>query len=177
MIMQFGHNDGAKLFESDRPRGTIRGSGEETERGVVAITGKAEIVHTYGWYLRKFIAETKAKGATPIVCSLVPRDRWHEGKVIRSNKDYGKWAAEAAEDSGALFIDLNEIVAKRYEETGEVTVDRDYFTAADWTHTTKAGADVTAACVARAIHDLTGCPLANYLLPLRKTTPQPTKIL
>ncbi len=177
LIMQFGHNDGAKLFESDRPRGTIRGNGEETERGVVALTGKAEVVHTYGWYLRKYIADTRAKGATPIVCSLVPRDRWQEGKVIRANKEYGKWAAAAARDGGALFIDLNEIVAKRYEQVGEETVDRDYFTAADWTHTTKAGAGVTAECVAAAIRELPECPLATYLLPMEKAAAQPPRML
>jgi lysophospholipase L1-like esterase len=165
VIMQFGHNDGGDKFEGNRPRASIKGNGDETERGVVAMTGQAEVVHSYGWYLRKYIADTKAKGAKAIVCSLVPRDRWQDGKVIRSNQDYGKWAGEAAHQADALFIDLNDIVARRYEEIGEETVGRDYFTEVDWTHTTKVGAEVTAACVAKAIRQLDDCPLKNHLLP------------
>ena len=40
------------------------------------LTKQHEVVHTFGWYMRKYVAETKAKGATPIVCSLVPRKIW-----------------------------------------------------------------------------------------------------
>ena len=38
------------------------------------------MVHTYGWYLRKFVNETKEKGGIPIICSLVPRNNWENGK-------------------------------------------------------------------------------------------------
>ena len=54
------------------------------------------MVHTYGWYLRKFIADARAKGATPIVCSLVPRKIWKDGKIARDSRDYAGWAAEVA---------------------------------------------------------------------------------
>jgi lysophospholipase L1-like esterase len=163
LIMQFGHNDGGERFKGDRPRASLKGNGDETEVGVVEMTGKEETVHSYGWYLRKYIADAKAKGATVIVCSLIPRDRWKDGKVIRSNKDYGKWAREAAEQCGALFIDLNEIVARRYEEIGAKTIDEIYFTEKDWTHTTKVGAVETAKCLVKAIRELKDCKLAEYL--------------
>ena len=96
--MQFGHNDNGKMFEGNRPRASIKGNGDETEEGVVEMTGEVEVVHSYGWYLRRYIADAKAKGATPIVLSLVPRDRWEDGRVIRSDRDYAKWAAQAARD-------------------------------------------------------------------------------
>ncbi|MCC9654507.1 oligogalacturonate lyase family protein [Rhodopirellula halodulae] len=151
VMMQFGHNDGGQMFRGDRPRASIKGNGDETEDGVVEATGKEETVHSFGWYLRKYIADAKAKGAIPIVLSQVPRDRWDEGRVIRSDKDYGLWAQQAAKQAGALYIDLNEIVSQHYEAVGAKKVDRDYFTADDWTHTTREGAEVNAACVVEGI--------------------------
>ena len=165
VIMQFGHNDGGDKFKGDRPRASIKGNGEETKAGIVEATGKNEVVHSYGWYLRKYIGDAKAKGATPIVCSLVPRDRWQNGKVIRSDKDYGKWAREAAEQGGALFIDLNELVAQKYEQIGEKEVGEKLFTEKDWTHTTKEGAEITAEVLADAIRTLPACKLKDFLLP------------
>lgn len=169
VIMQFGHNDGGDKFKGDRPRASIKGNGDETEDGIVEATGKSETVHSYGWYLRKYIADTKAKGATPIVCSLVPRDRWQDGRVIRSDMDYGRWAREAAEQGGALFIDLNDIVAKKYEQVGEQEVGETLFTEKDWTHTTKAGAEVTAEVLAHAVRELSDCQLKDFLLPAEKS--------
>jgi lysophospholipase L1-like esterase len=163
LIMQFGHNDGGERFKGDRPRASLKGNGDNTEEGVVEMTGIEETVHSYGWYLRKYITDAKAKGARVIVCSLVPRDRWENGKVIRSDKDYGKWAREAAEQGGAIFIDLNDIVAKRYEEIGAKTIDESYFTEKDWTHTTKIGAKETASTLVKAIRELKDCKLAEYL--------------
>jgi lysophospholipase L1-like esterase len=166
VIMQFGHNDGGDMFKGDRPRASIKGNGDDSERGVVEATGIAEEVRSYGWYLRKYIADAKAKGATPIVCSLVPRDRWQDGTVIRSDKDYGKWAREAAEQGGALFIDLNDLVAQRYEQIGEKEVGEKLFTEKDWTHTTKEGAEVTAEVLTKAIRQLSNCTLKEFLLPV-----------
>jgi lysophospholipase L1-like esterase len=168
VIMQFGHNDGGDKFKGDRPRASLKGNGDESERGIVEATGIAEEVRSYGWYLRQYIATAKARGATPIVCSLVPRDRWQDGKVIRSDKDYGKWAREAAEQGGAAFIDLNENVARRYEQIGEVLVGANFFTEKDWTHTTKAGAEITAEVLGQAIRELPECKLKDFLLPADK---------
>lgn len=164
VLMQFGHNDGGQRFKGNRPRASIKGNGDETDEGVVEITGKAETVRSFGWYLRKYIKDTKAKGATPIVLSLIPRDRWKNGRVIRSDRDYGKWAQEAAEQSGALFIDLNELVSRRFESLGEATVGKELFTEKDWTHTKLAGAKVCAESVVEGIRRLEDCPLVGFLL-------------
>ena len=165
VLIQFGHNDGGQLFEGDRPRASLKGNGDETEQGTVAATGKAETVHSYGWYLRKIVADAKARGATAIILSPVPRNMWRAGTVVRADRDYGRWAKEAAEQSGALFVDLNGIIAARYEQLGEETVSRDFFTVADHTHTTEAGARLNAACVAEGIRRLADCPLAEILRP------------
>jgi len=160
VLMQFGHNDGGPLT-GGRARASRKGRGDETKD--VEDQGKKETVHTYGWYLRKYMSDAKAKGATPIVLSLIPRNMWTNGKVNRASNDYGKWAADAAKMGGALFIDLNEIIAHHYEEMGEQKVMELYFTPADHTHTTPAGAKFNAQCVVEGIKQLKDCPLASYL--------------
>ncbi len=161
VMMQFGHNDGGERFKGTRPRASLRGNGEETEAGVVEQTGKAETVHTFGWYLRRYIADTKAKGATPIVCSLIPRNDWRDGKVLRASASHAKWAKEAAESGGARFIDLNEIIARRYEELGQEKV-RPFFPQ-EHTHTGLAGAEVNAECVVVGLKLLKDCKLKDCL--------------
>ncbi|HEY4208248.1 MAG TPA: GDSL-type esterase/lipase family protein, partial [Puia sp.] len=96
VIMQFGHNDGGPLDDTARARGTIKGTGEETKDIYNPIMKKNETVHTYGWYMRKYVADCKARGAIAIICSPIPRDMWKDGKILRASEDYGKWAREVA---------------------------------------------------------------------------------
>ena len=162
VIMQFGHNDGGKINDSTRARGTIKGIGDETEEIDNILTGKHEVVHTYGWYMKKYIRDTKEKGGIPIVCSPVARNVWKEGKIERASRSYGKWASEVAKIEGAYFIDLNELVAKEYEAVGEGEVKTKYFIT-DHTHTNAEGAAVNAALVAKAVNGLKKCPLKSFL--------------
>jgi len=164
VILQFGHNDGGSLDDPARARGSIRGNGEETKEIDNPITKKHEVVHTYGWYIRKYIADAKAKGATPIVCSLIPRNDWKDGKVIRSSASYGKWASEAAQQGGAFFIDLNDIIANHYDQIGQEKVTKEFFVT-EHTHTSLAGAKFNAQCVVEGLRGLKDCPLTAYLLP------------
>src|ERR1700755_1868127 len=60
VIMQFGHNDGGALDDTSRARGSIRGIGEESKEIYNPIMKKQEVVYTYGYYMRKYIRETKA---------------------------------------------------------------------------------------------------------------------
>jgi len=167
VLMQFGHNDGGPLADG-RARASLKGNGEETQEVDNKTTGKKETVHTYGWYLRRYITDTKGKGATPIVLSLIPRNIWNDGKVTRAANDYGKWATEAAKSESALFINLNEIIANHYEQIGQQKVADNYFTATDHTHTTPEGAKFNASCVVEGIRSFKECSLANYLVPVKK---------
>jgi rhamnogalacturonan acetylesterase len=154
VLMQFGHNDGGAINDNSRARGSIRGVGNETQEIDNLLTKKKEVVHTYGWYMRKYIADAKAKGATPIVFSLVPRKTWKDGKIVRSD-NYRKWAAEVALGESAAFVDLYEIIARRYEELGGEKVN-DLF-GDDHTHTNRAGAEINAACVIAGLKGLGSC--------------------
>ena len=80
VMMQFGHNDAGPLDDTARARGTIRGIGDESKEIYNPITKKQEVVYTYGWYMRKYVNEAKAKGAIPIICSPVPRNNFKDGK-------------------------------------------------------------------------------------------------
>jgi rhamnogalacturonan acetylesterase len=162
VIMQFGHNDGGAVNDSSRARGTIKGTGEETLEIDNILTRKHEIVHTFGWYMRKYIADTRSKGATPVVCSLIPRNDWKDGKVIRASESYGKWAGESALSGNAFYIDLNESIAKHYESIGEKDVTARFFLN-EHTHTTKEGAQLNAKCVAEGIKNIKECGLNKYL--------------
>ena len=163
VIMQFGHNDGGPINDTIRARGTFIGIGNESEEIDNLITKKHETVHSYGWYMRKYIDETKAKGAIPIVCSPVPRNIFKDGKIERSESGYGLWSKQVAQTNGAYFIDLFEIIAKKYDILGPEKVQADLFTAKDHTHTTEAGARVNAQAVADGINDLKKNNLKKYL--------------
>ncbi|SDM35524.1 Lysophospholipase L1 [Catalinimonas alkaloidigena] len=161
VIMQFGHNDASAINDTSRARGTIKGIGEETEAIDNLLTGQHEVVHSYGWYLRQYIRETKARGATPIVCSLVPRNNWEDGEVKRATDSYATWAEQIAEETGVCYIDLNDRVATHYEALGPEKVAS--FFPNDHTHTDEAGARLNAQAVAEGLKALKRCGLKKYL--------------
>ncbi|MBN8457689.1 MAG: hypothetical protein J0M04_07620 [Verrucomicrobia bacterium] len=163
VIMQFGHNDGGPL-NAERARASIKGVGDETEDIVRASDGQPETVHSFGWYLRTYVRETKAKGATAVVLSLIPRNIWNDGKIVRAEKDYGLWAKQAAEAEGALFIDFNGLLADRYEALGPEKTAA-LFCGTDHTHTGPDGAEFNAVALAEALRKLPGCDLGGMLLP------------
>lgn len=163
VLMQFGHNDASPLDDTARARGTIRGTGEESKEIYNPITKKQEVVYTYGWYMRKYVNEAKAKGAIAIICSPVPRNNFKDGKVRRGNEDYGKWAQETATATGAFFLDLNNAIADAYEKLGPDQVKT--FFPADHTHTNDAGARLNAEIVVRQLKRVKECGLNQYLKP------------
>ena len=162
ILIQFGHNDGGPI-DSGRARASLKGVGEETKEA--RVPGRpVEVVQSYGWYLRRYVAEAKHKGAIPILLSPVPRDIWSsDGKVARASKDYGLWAGEVAVGEDVSFIDLNALVADRYESEGQNKVARDYFTTADHTHTTEAGARLNADCVAEGLQTVKDRAVASAI--------------
>ncbi len=164
LLIQFGHNDASPLNDERRARGTIRGTGEETEAIDNLITKRHEIVHSYGWYLRSYIREAKALGVTPIVCSPVPRKKWDGAKVIRSTLDgYAAWAKQVAAEEGVGFIDLNDLVAGRYESFGIEMVEQLF--ADENTHTSLAGAVLNASVVGQQLRAHQDGALRQVILP------------
>jgi lysophospholipase L1-like esterase len=161
VLIQFGHNDGGSL-DDGRDRTSLKGIGDETRVVTNKVGGKVETVHTYGWYLRKYIADARARGATPILCTLVPRKIWKDGKVVRATETYARWAREVAKAEKVELIDLNELVAVRYEALGEAKVNSLF--GDEHTHTNPEGAQLNSQCVAEGVKQLKRCHLKHYLL-------------
>ncbi|MBL7969738.1 MAG: rhamnogalacturonan acetylesterase [Prolixibacteraceae bacterium] len=163
VLMQFGHNDGGAINDDSRARGTIKGVGEETEEIDNILTKQHEIVHSYGWYLRKMVRETKAKGATPIIVTPIPRNDWENGAVKRTPRSYPDWAIQVARQEKIMFIDLNRLMSEQLNQLGEGKVTGTYFFSHDHTHTSAEGAKMAAKIVIQAIQDLKKCRLKTYL--------------
>jgi lysophospholipase L1-like esterase len=153
VVMQFGHNDNGS-------RGALRGTGDQTEDRQDR-NGRAETVHTFGWYLRKYVAETRARGATPIICTLVPRNSWDADKISRPTDSHADWAREVAEAENVPLFDLYEGIAARYDALGREAVAPLF--ADERVHTSRPGAELAAEVVIRAMRGLPGDPLAKYL--------------
>jgi lysophospholipase L1-like esterase len=155
VIMQFGHNDNGT-------RGALNGTGEETEERDNPVTKAKETVHTFGWYLRSYISDIRSKGATPVVCSLVPRNRWTDGKIDQTD-GHAAWAREVATTEKVEFIDLNGLLAARYNEMGQEKTTAIF--ADKTTHTNWAGAELIAHTVNDGLRALKPDPVARFLRP------------
>lgn len=163
VLIQFGHNDDGPINDTIRARGTIKGIGEETVTIDNMITKKHEIVHSYGWYLRKLVKDAKSKGAIPIICSPIPRNDWQEGRVPRNDKSYGLWAKLIAQEERITFIDLNSQMAQKMEQFGEAKVRGTYFYERDHTHTSAKGAVLSATIIINELKKTTN-PLTKHIL-------------
>ena len=161
VLMQFGHNDTSPLDDTARARGTIRGVGDEFKDTYNPIRKMNERVYTFGYYMRQYVKDVKAKGAVPVICSPVPRNNFKDGKVNRANNDYGLWTKQVAAETGAYFIDLNNLIADEYDKMGAGEIKK--FFPKDNTHADRAGSQLNAQKVVDGIKMLDGCKLKKYL--------------
>jgi lysophospholipase L1-like esterase len=176
VLIQFGHNDAGALNEeppgSTRPlraRGTIPGVGEETQEIDNVMTGLHEIVHSFGWYLRRMIADTRERGATPVLLSLTLRNRWSDGRIECGTGEYRRWTAQVANSAGVQFVDLSRILADRYQTSGSEVVNG--FFSLDDVHTNDSGAQFTASAVVGALRGLQGQPFETVLSAKGRAVP------
>lgn len=163
VLIQFGHNDAGPINDDFRARGSLKGVGDKTEEIDNILTGEHEIVHSYGWYIRKLIKETKEKGAIPVVMSPIPRNKWENNEVSRNSNSYGGWAKQVAKEEGVTFIDLNDKMATALETKGEDKVTEVYFYKRDHTHTTAKGAALAASLVIEGLKE-SGVVLKDFTI-------------
>ncbi len=166
VLMQFGHNDSGAVNDTSRARASLKGVGEQSEEIDNLLTHKHEVVHSYGWYLRKYIAEIKARGAIPVVVSPIPHKQWDaDGRVHRNKADYAGWAEQVAAQEHVGFIDLNELAARKYDEMGHDAVMKLFplVTPDEHTHTNLAGAELNAQIVVQGLKALKTLPPLPFL--------------
>jgi lysophospholipase L1-like esterase len=191
VLMEMGTNDGpgnndqiANANTKGRPE--LAGLGDETTTGISS-AGKEETVHTFGWYMTKYVKETREKGATPVMLTMIPHNAWtgqpgrgragaattpatssgpaEPPKLRRAEvNSFVKWSREIADRENIFFIDENQIVATRLEKETPAEVTQKYFTPpGDNTHTNPAGAALNAECVVAGIRALPDLRLNDYL--------------
>lgn len=162
VLIQFGHNDVGRYNDpaaKDRP--ALHGEDNMTAE-VTRADGKQETVRSFGWYMRKYGEDVRAKGATAIYCSMVPHKDWDNGKIVRKEQEtFVKWTQNAARQTGASFIDLNDIIAIEFEKMGQEKVEALF--SDKRTHSTPAGALVNAKAVVAGVKALKKSKLRKYL--------------
>lgn len=155
VVIELGHNDNGP-FDSGRQRATIKGT-SASDSLVVTLKdgrnkGKVETVYSYGEYMRKFIRETRALGAHPILMSLTPRKRQDEKKnwmPVRVADNFGGWARQVAQEMNVPFVDLNELSCQKYDQMSAWKLNYHFYL--DNIHTSKFGAELNARSAAEGI--------------------------
>lgn len=155
VLIQMGHNDGGSL-DGPKPRGTLKGVGEE-QKDVTLDDGTHEVVHTYGWYLRKYVDDARAKGAHPMLLNLTVRNIWKDGHIER-DMGYNDFIRQVATAEKMPYVDVGDIEADRLEKMGQEKVAALF--PVDHTHTSADGAELVAGCAAEALR---GTGLGAYL--------------
>lgn len=98
VFVQFGHND-----ESE----------EKKDRYTTP--------DQYKRNLKRYIDETKAKGATPVLLTPVSRRKFKDGKALETHTQYSALVKEVAATSKVAFIDLDAKSRALYQQMGEET--------------------------------------------------------
>jgi lysophospholipase L1-like esterase len=157
VIIQFGHND-QKVEDSTRYTNPYTG---------------------YRRNLERFVAETRARGATPIVFSSIVRRKFNRSGVLEDTHGVYPWVARTvAREAGAPFVDLQllteDLVAHAGPEGSKrlyIWVEQGQYPAfpqarQDDTHLSPAGAAEVARLAVRALRQL-GAPVAPLARHLR----------
>jgi lysophospholipase L1-like esterase len=135
VLIQFGHNDG--------PGKGDRTTDPDTE---------------YRANLQRYVDESRAQGAIPILVTPVARRKFtSDGKIaVDSLQPYVRVMREVAQERKVPLVDLNAATIELYERLGEDGSTYISATATDRTHPSPAGARINAEIVAQQLRDV--CP-------------------
>lgn len=157
VFLELGHNDNGPI-DSIRARSSYRPNGEtlEVKEDSILIynkvTKKQEMVYTFGGYTRRFINEIRAKGATPILFTLTPRNDYEPDdprKIQRKLTDFTPAIFAIGKEMNVPVIDLNDISATKLEKYGVWKTNYHFYL--DKIHTSAYGARMNAQSAAEGI--------------------------
>jgi lysophospholipase L1-like esterase len=165
VMVEFGHNDASPVNDTLRARGVLRGIGRDSVVVDNLITKqKGEVVYSFGGYLRRFVREARARGATPIINSLTPRKVWQDGRIARTRGGFADWAEQVAREEGVAFVNLTELASRAMDTMPPSRVDSLFGDAN--LHSNERGAILNARAVVEGLRGLGPAnPLRNYLKP------------
>lgn len=159
VIIQFAHNDekNGGLDGGTDPSNPINGT---DYRGTNPQT-------TYKEYLRKYVDETRALGATPILATSMCRKYFSSGAITRkglhdlgpdfglpesdNTYDYTQAMKEVSIEKNVKLIDLTTLTKNLVESYGDAAATAQLYVAADSTHPTALMGTLTARLCAQAM--------------------------
>lgn len=174
VMLELGHNDNGPL-DSGRARASIKGTGVDSIEVTIKETGKKEMVYSFGGYVRRYVAEIRAKGATPILLTLTPRNDYEptdSTRIQRKLDSFTPWIFTMGHELNIPVIDLNDISARKLESYGRWKTN--YFFFGDKIHSSEFGAKMNAQSCAEGIM-ASGDPQLSVLKSYLRTdmiTPQ-----
>jgi lysophospholipase L1-like esterase len=125
------------------------------------LTGQHETVYSYGWYLRKMIADVRARKATPILLTLTRTNTWEDGHITCPSDTYRAWTYRTAREQKVAFLDLSRIIADRYQREGPDAVKAQFID--DTVHTNLPGAQANARDVVAGLRAIRELPFRKWL--------------
>lgn len=160
VVLGFGHNDGGNNWDT---RSAISGYDPDETKQVTNSAGEQETVYTFGQYLRFFVNEIRALGATPVLCSMTARGSFNDDGTAALNTSHRAWTKAVAEEMGVSFIDLGLKAQKYYTEYGRWKVAQ-FFCNDGSLHTGLRGAWENAWYHALCIYEDESNPLHAYVV-------------
>ena len=176
VFLELGHNDNGPL-DSGRARSCIKGVSQDSTLVTIKETGRQEMVYTFGGYIRKYVAQIRAKGAIPVLFTLTPRNDYEPNdpnKIQRKLNDFTPWIKAMSEELNTAFVDLNDISATKLEKYGKWKTN--YFFFGDKIHSSEFGAKMNAASCAEGIEACKHPDVALLKTFLRQDMVHPKRI-
>ena len=177
VLIQFAHNDEkSNGCDGDELKAYYQSIGDEAKANACDYRGTTAS-GTYKHYLRKYVEETRALGATPVLVGAICRkyfdgstirrngrhdlgdkfDKIEGGKLTTGNKvaaddhtyDYPYQMQEVAKELGVQYLDLTTATKELYESYGDAKANALLFDGNGSTHTSAMGATLIARLAAQ----------------------------
>ena len=177
VLIQFAHNDEkSNGCDGDELKAYYQSIGDEAKANACDYRGTTAS-GTYKDYLRKYVEETRALGATPVLVGAICRkyfdgssirrngrhdlgdkfDKIEGGKLTTGNKvaaddhtyDYPYQMQEVAKEMGVQYLDLTTATKELYESYGDAKANALLFDGNGSTHTSAMGATLIARLAAQ----------------------------
>ena len=156
VFLELGHNDNGPI-DSIRARSSYRPDGHlEVREDSISIYNKVthaqETVYTFGGYMRRFIRDVRAKGATPVLFTLTPRNDYEPDnpqRIQRKLADFTPAIFAIGRETNTPVIDLEDISATKLEQYGPWKTNYHFYL--DKIHSSAYGARMNAASAAEGI--------------------------
>ncbi len=159
VFLELGHNDNGPI-DKIRARSSYRPDGKLSlsDDSVIIyneVTKRQDTVYTFGGYTRRFINEVRAKGATPVLFTLTPRNDYEKNdptRIQRKLADFTPAIFAIGKEMNVPVIDLNDISALKLEKYGKWKTDYHFYK--DKIHSSAFGARMNAES---AVEGLAAC--------------------